>query len=92
MKMRELDDYVEQIKIGLTKDMLDELYCRIVSYVEQGCCRFFSIFNEVEQRSICSNGQQVLCQGQEMNLSKVKNPIIAVMYNMHYSKQKNRPC
>ncbi|NVC50466.1 inositol monophosphatase family protein [Vibrio diabolicus] len=65
-------------------------YCRIVSYLEQGQCRFFSIFNELEQQSICCNGEQLIHQGREICLLDVENPMVAVMFNTHYSSEKKR--
>lgn len=65
-------------------------YCRVVSYLEQGNCQFFSIFSEVEKQSICCNGKQLLCNGKIIDWTSEANPMVAVMYNMHYSTDKKR--
>lgn len=63
-------------------------YCRVVSYIENGDCLYFTIFDEVNKKSVCSNGESIIYNGERLELPSIINPMIAVMYNMHYCIEK----
>ncbi len=65
-------------------------HCRIVSYLKNGSCQYFSIFSNVDNKSICSDGVQILLEGRPVEYSSLNNPLVSVMYNMHYSLDKKR--